>query len=485
MSSTTILQSIADTRRRRIVREGYTLGSSLPATRTVPLLPFGRDPFIICEIKRRSPSKGDIHPGLDPVEQAGRYLRAGVRSVSVLTEESYFGGSLEDLVAVKEAYPELSLLRKDFLLEPEDLKVSLQAGADAVLLIAALLSAEKLKELYTAAVELGLTPLVEIHSPEDAAKASLLRPRPAMTGINSRDLTNFTVDRLLPLERSAMIDWPTRLVFESGVEYGEDIRVARAAGFAGVLIGETAVRHPERLPELVAAASPAGKEAGAARFWGEIARRRRTRGRPLVKVCGLTRVEDAALAAELGADLLGFVFADSPRRAEPEMAGSLGPTKALKVGVVALEGGATRLPPGVAELLASGKLDAIQFHGEESPEGCAGIAFPYYKALRVGNPSDLEGLARYRCPRVLIDARVAGQKGGTGRMVAGELAREAALRGPLWLAGGITPENAADLSERLRPELIDLSSGLESEPGKKDEAKMRRLFQVLEGKEQE
>jgi indole-3-glycerol phosphate synthase / phosphoribosylanthranilate isomerase len=476
MSGPDILTRIAGRRKLRVAREGPALGSAVPVEREAPQVPFGREPFLICEIKRRSPSKGDIDAGLDPVAQAGLYRDAGVRSVSVLTEEDHFGGSLDDLMAVKRAFPDLSVLRKDFLLGEEDLEVSHRAGADAVLLIAALLDRELLKRLHAAALGLGLTPLVEIHSAEDAAKASGFRP--SFTGINSRDLRTFQVDSLLPLERSGLITWPSHLVYESGIGYPEDIRMVREAGFAGVLIGETAVRYPERLKDLVAAA---GSETGSSRFWREVARRRGVRaGRPLVKVCGLTNYADADLADKLGADLLGFVFADSPRRADPRVVAQVGRTKALKVGVVVTEGENPALPEGVAKLLADGALDALQFHGDETPELCAGLAFPYYKAVRVGSREDLETACGYRSPRVLLDARIAGKRGGTGVTVDEALAREAGERGPLWLAGGLNAENAADIVARLRPELIDLSSGLESSPGKKDPEKLKKLFRMLD-----
>ena len=348
-----ILEGIVEKRRRRILREGHSLGVQIPAERRVPLVSFGREPCIICEIKRASPSRGGINPSLDPVHQAGLYSDAGVLSVSVLTEEDHFSGSLLDLMAVKETFPQLSVLRKEFILDEEDLEISFRAGADAVLLIASLLEADTLAQLYTKTYALGMDALVEVHSVEDVAKVRRLRPR--FTGINSRDLRSFRTDLLLPLQLAESIDWDTKLIFESGIGRGEDVRIARNAGFSGVLIGETAVRHPERLGELAAAAG-AGPENSV--FWKHLARRRADHPqRPLVKVCGITGREDALLADSLGADLLGFVFADSPRRADADSVRNLGATWALKVGVVVSESGPDgrrRLPGEVKALLDGG-----------------------------------------------------------------------------------------------------------------------------------
>ncbi|MFW5842978.1 MAG: indole-3-glycerol-phosphate synthase, partial [Spirochaetota bacterium] len=256
-----ILLEIAEERIRRIERRGAAQGCSLPARREAPVAPFLREPRIICEVKRSSPSAGEIARGLDPVAQALRYAAAGVPSVSVLTEEGRFSGSLEDLIRVKAARPDLALLRKDFLLTEEDLDVSFRAGADAVLLIAALLTAEALGRLYRHAGRLGLTALVEVHDQDDVAKVRTLAP--PFVGINSRNLKTFAVDPFGPLALIPGIDWPSQVVFESGISHPEHIRVARDAGFSGVLVGEAVVRRPALLPRLVEAA-PAGNPASAA-----------------------------------------------------------------------------------------------------------------------------------------------------------------------------------------------------------------------------
>ena len=134
------------------------------------------------------------------------------------------------------------MLRKDFLLDERDLEVSHRAGADAVLLLAACLSAAELGRLYRHTLALGMTPLVEVHDGADLAKARAVRP--LLTGINSRDLTTFEVDTTLPARLRPAVDWPTTLLFESGIHCAEDAAFARSAGFDGVLVGEAVVRRP-------------------------------------------------------------------------------------------------------------------------------------------------------------------------------------------------------------------------------------------------
>lgn len=481
------LQEIVAGRRRRLAAEGPALGEAVPERREQPLVPLlapetgpgaeaGRAPLLVCEIKRRSPSRGAIAPGLDAVEQARRYAAAGVRAVSVLTEPDHFGGALADLAAVKAACPRLSVLRKDFLLDERDVEISYRAGADAVLLLAACLSARELGELYRRAAALGMTPLVEMHDAADLEKARAVRPR--LTGINSRDLTTFAVDPTLPARLRPAVDWPTTLLYESGIHRAEDAAFARAAGFDGVLVGEAVVRRPQLVAELrqvLAAAAPTG---GRRPFWERVFAARARRGaRPLVKVCGITNRADAETAVALGADLLGFILAPSPRRAGPELLPQLADLTVTKVGVVVDDVSAA------APLLRAGLLDAVQFHGDEQPDECYELAFPYYKALRVGAPADLAQESGYRCPRVLLDAFTPAVRGGSGRRVdAALLARRAAAEpppAPLWLAGGIGPGNVAAVVGEQRPELIDASSGLEAAPGRKDHHKLRAFFRQL------
>lgn len=470
----TIIEEIIGRRRQRIAAHGHSMGASLPARRGSPIVPFGRAAggggFIACEFKRASPSRGLFAPAADAVDQARRYAERGVQTLSVLTEEEYFAGSLQDLCRIKDAFPNLCIMRKDFIIDEEDIHVSFRAGADAVLLIASMHSAGALRKLYRRAKGLGLEVLLEVHDDEDLVKARDLKPD--VTGFNSRDLKTFRIDHLTPLQLRGRVDWRTRAVYESGITSPEHGALAYSAGFHGMLIGEAAMKNDALIDRIREIGNREWKN-----FWYRLACEK-GRAAPLVKVCGITSEHDAKLSVELGADLLGFILAPSPRRAHGSLLEELADLEVPKVGVVVVERGRTP-DPAVKGLLEDGLLDALQFHGDEQPDSCFSMAFPYYKALRLRDASDVEKISSFSCPRVLVDAYVRGVAGGTGRRIEQHLVDRVRARHPLWLAGGIEPRNVESIIRLCAPELIDASSGLESEPGVKDAARMRDFFRAV------
>ncbi len=201
---------------------------------------------VIAEIKRASPSAGFIREA-DPAELGARYEREGASCLSVLTEPDRFKGSLEDLDAARGRVA-LPVLRKDFTVDEAQI---LEAGthADAVLLIAALFEAGPLARYVSLAVELGLTPLVEVHDEREAELA--LESGARVVGVNNRDLRDFTVD-LATTERLAGRLAGATLVAESGVKTLEDARRLRDAGADAVLIGEAAMRDPALISQISA-----------------------------------------------------------------------------------------------------------------------------------------------------------------------------------------------------------------------------------------
>jgi indole-3-glycerol phosphate synthase len=211
---------------------------------------------VIAEVKRRSPSKGDIAPELDAVSQARAYEAAGADAVSVLTEPTRFGGSLDDLRAVCEAI-ELPVLRKDFLVDKGQIWEAAEAGAAAVLLIVAILSDDRLHELLLEALDCGLDPLVEIHDLDEARRAS--RAGCTLVGINNRDLVTLEVD-LATTEHLAPALGPCMFpVSESGIVTPADACRAALSGARALLVGETLVRTPaEELPGLISSLKDPG-----------------------------------------------------------------------------------------------------------------------------------------------------------------------------------------------------------------------------------
>ncbi len=192
-----------------------------------------------------------------------------------------------------------------------------------------------------------------------------------------------------------------------------------------------------------------------------------------VKICGITNIDDARHALHAGADALGFVFHEqSPRFLELAEAAQL--TAQLPAGVSRVGVFVDPEPALVLAAIARCGLNILQFHGQETPEFCVQFGIMTMKAFRIKDATSLEQLPHYRTDAWLLDSFVPGAAGGTGTQFNWELAREANLLGkPIFLAGGLTAENVADAIERVRPFGVDVSSGVESAPGRKDEAKMR------------
>lgn len=466
-----IRAEIVAMRKKSVLKDGFGQGLEIPVKRVAPLVPFPKKHLLICEIKRSSPSKGTIGAIDDPVRQAGLYIDGGADVISILTEKQYFNGSLKDLINVKTKYPGQAVLRKDFLYSLEDIEISWRAGADAVLLIASVLEQEKIFQMYKRTKELGMEALVEVHDKEDIEKVVVFKPK--LVGINSRDLRTFTIDLTLPLKIKQDITWNPRLIFESGIKYAENAEFALSSGFNGILVGESVVKNPNLVLELKH--TMLKKEAG--NFWERLYGGKTKR--PLIKICGLTRDEDVKKADDLGADILGFILAQSPRQANLSFIRKLPPTKALKAGVVVLKSPGQKLPEPITQLMLDGKLDVIQFHGNEDPGECASIIYPYYKAVRINNSVDIEKIEMFRSPRVLIDAFSHTNYGGTGKQIDRNLICEVMKKHVLWLAGGISPGNIRELILKFNPELIDVSSRLEKSPGIKDHKKMEQFFKEI------
>jgi indole-3-glycerol phosphate synthase len=198
---------------------------------------------VIAEIKRQSPSKGLIREDFDAVLIAEAYQSSGAACISVLTDERFFGGSLEDLIRVREVV-DLPLLRKDFFVDPIQIDEARLAGADAVLLIVAALDDEELAGLHGYAEGLGLDVLVEVHDEQELDRALVIGSQ--LIGINNRNLRTFTVD-LGTTERLAgrLSGSGVVLIAESGISDAKDVRRLTQAGAAGFLVGESLMRQPD------------------------------------------------------------------------------------------------------------------------------------------------------------------------------------------------------------------------------------------------
>jgi indole-3-glycerol phosphate synthase len=194
---------------------------------------------VIAEVKRASPSKGALAAISDPRALATQYQEAGAAVISVLTEQRRFGGSLEDLVAVRSEV-EIPILRKDFMVDEYQFFEARAAGADVVLLIVAALSKHQLKDYYDLATELGMAVLVETHTHQEIEDAMAIEPR--IIGVNARNLKTLEIDlaaftRLIPEIPSTVIR-----VAESGISARSEVEIAQGAGAQAILVGETLVK---------------------------------------------------------------------------------------------------------------------------------------------------------------------------------------------------------------------------------------------------
>ena len=201
----------------------------------------------IAEIKRRSPSKGDLDPGLQPDLVAKDYVAGGAACLSVITDAEFFGGTADDLVSARQAAG-LPVLRKDFTVQLADVADARLMGADAVLLIVAALEDDELRACAALAERLGLAALVEVHDEDELDRA--LAAGSCLVGVNQRDLRTFRVDHERAVALAARIPSEIVAVAESGIRDAADARRLAAAGYDAILVGETLVRAQDRVGRL-------------------------------------------------------------------------------------------------------------------------------------------------------------------------------------------------------------------------------------------
>jgi indole-3-glycerol phosphate synthase/phosphoribosylanthranilate isomerase len=368
---------------------------------------------VVAEVKRRSPSAGDLRPDADPAALAAAFEHAGAAAVSILVDER-FGGSIEDLRAAR-ASTELPLLAKGFFSTTAELEEMRDAGADAVLLLLRDLDDQLALTMMQIARAFGIAPLVEAHDANELQRAVELDADPI--GINARDLATFHIDRAAQLELVAKASADRVVVAESGIASRAQGAAAELAGADAILVGSTLMHAPDPAAKLAELAS-----------------------RPLVKVCGLTRDEDVAVAAEAGADMAGFILAaESPRRAADLLPV---PETMLSVAV------------HVGEFDERG-ADLVQLYEREDGHRARDAVL-----LRDG-----EAVAR------VIDLPWEEQDPT-------HLDRARKTKGRIVLAGRLGPDNVRAAIDAVDPWAVDAASRLEVEPGIKDHDKVRAYVEA-------
>jgi len=441
---------------------------------SIPLLARlkARTPALMAEIKRASPSKGPIVLSANAAQQALTYALSGASVISVLTEPTWFKGSLLDLRLARQAVDALpnrpALLRKDFILDEYQIAEARLHGADTVLLIVAMLPPTRLRALYNYSLSLGMEPLVEVNNAREMEAALALGAR--VIGVNNRNLHDFQVDMGTTSRLADMVkDQEVVLCALSGITSGEDVRRYVEQGVSAVLVGEALMRAKDTrvfIAELLDWADAAKPEAP---LWP-----------PLVKICGIRTTKEALFAAAAGAAMLGLMFVPTSRRCI-----TLERAQAISSAVRRLR--ASTAPPPLPEesvsenthsepwfalhahrlsrqitgapsdptvsavhplivgvfqnqplsfilhCVAVAQLDVVQLHGSEPLEWSRQIPVPVIRVFHVDKDGrGLEGITRPGLHQhVLLDTAVSpgGLSGGGGKAFDWELAKRVVLAG--------------------------------------------------------
>jgi phosphoribosylanthranilate isomerase len=466
-----VVLEIAERRRQDVLAEveATSLGDQLdralatPAPR--PIVERLAQPglHVIAEIKRASPSAGQIAQGNeDIVARARSYAAGGAAAISVLCEPHWFGGSLDDLRAVRAAVS-IPVLAKEFVVEDIQLPMLRAAGADVVLLLAVLHPPKRLARLVERALAIGLEPLVEAHDEKELRAALATDAR--LIGLNNRDLRTLEVDPTRADRLRSLVPDDRLVIAESGVRDASVIARWRALGFDAALVGEALMRSADPVAvvrSFVSAGRAPDDPANIAR-------------RPFVKICGVTDADGVLAAVRAGADAIGLNLApESPRRLGHGEAAELArlirvaapPERRPAVVVVVADPGTDE----VASIVAAVDPDAIQWSAARAP---GPLPRPLWQVIRV--PTQAENgtaaaaaieFARNHltagAARILVDAASADALGGTGRRASVNVVSAVAREVPVVAAGGLDAANVAAALRTIPCVGVDVASGVET-----------------------
>ncbi|HVO51165.1 MAG TPA: hypothetical protein VMV60_09250 [Thermoanaerobaculia bacterium] len=412
----------------------------------------------LCEIKHRSPSAGAMLSDADAriEDVACAYRRGGAGALSVVIEQDHFGGDPAWLPRAKRASG-LPALMKDFVVDERQLDFAAALGADAVLLIVAALADADLARLHAAARARGLAVLVEAHDEAEVRRASTLGAK--IVGVNSRDLSTFAVDLAGMARLGALLPENAVRVAESGIRTRADVEALRTAGYGAFLVGETLLRSSDPARTL---------------------RELRGENATEVKICGVTREEDVDACLSNGVDWIGLIFAKrSPRCLTPERGRLLamrargeGDRPGAVRGVVAVFDESAS-EDEIRAVISVVRPDVIQMPVPPSSPSRKFFSsdLPLWNTVRVGR-DDVGGVGNRAGAALHFDTSVAGAAGGTGKTFDWSLLDGLDRSRPFVLAGGLRPANVAGAVRRVRPDVVDVASGVESSPGAKDPEKV-------------
>ena len=412
---------------------------------------------VLAEVKRASPSKGDIDVNANASRQALQYAYSGASAISVLTEPHWFKGSIFDMRLVRTAIDHVpnrpAVLRKEFIFDMYQIAEARLNGADTVLLIVAMLDDKTLRDLMAYSRGLGMEPLVEINNAEELKRA--IDVDASVIGVNNRNLNTFNVDMNTTSSMASVLHKhqvnlhkPVILAALSGIQTRADVERYEKDGVSAVLVGESLMRSddPGRFIRQLAGTTSAPA--------------------PFVKFCGLTNSDDAVLATRAGAKFLGLIFADKSKRkvdveTASQIARSLGVTdsffrmgdvnvteqvskcaRPLLVGV--FQNQSVRL---INEVAATIPLDLIQLHGDEPSDIVKQLIRPVIRAIGVSESDTITSVEHkinqhaQNTSLILLDTKTHQTSGGSGMPFNWSIASNIAKSHSMILAGGLTVDN--------------------------------------------
>lgn len=414
-----------------------------PTTRSLHATLSQQGARFIMEVKKASPSG---HRSGIAVVDAVRAYAPVADAISVLTDAPYFHGSLDDLRLVRSLF-DGPILAKDFVVDARQVTEARAHGADAVLAIVAALADEEIAAIMAEARRLRMDVLVEVHDEPELQRALALGAK--VVGINNRDLKTLKTDLNVTERLAPLVPHNRVLVSESGVRERADVERLGPKADA-FLVGSSLMGSQDIA------------DAARALVYGR------------VKVCGVTTPEDAVLAAEAGATHVGMIFAERSPRKIGDAARDIAETARAK-GMKAVGVFQDQEAEFVAVTADRLGLDAVQLHGSEKISEFHGTANEIWAACAVGDAGEPE---RGGADRILYDTRANGRSGGTGQVFDWSALAGRPQLPSAFVAGGIGPANARG-AQRVGAYGIDVSSGVEAKPGRKDPEKVRALFASL------
>lgn len=456
----TILDELAASARRRVEEAKKIVPPDIIKARALSLskgdFEFekalkGGDISFICECKKASPSKGIIAEDFPYLQIAKDYEKAGAACISVLTEPTRFLGS-DDYLREIAGNVSIPCIRKDFTVDEYMIYEAKILGAEAVLLICAILSEQQISDYIAVCDSLGISALVEAHDENEISAA--VRAGARIIGINNRNLKDFSVDTGNSRRMRELIPNDIIFVSESGIKDADDIDLLRKAGADAVLIGETLMRAPDKSAKLA-----------------------ELRGGRIVdvkvKMCGLRRSIDIEYANKLLPDYIGYVFAPKSKRyVSPKQAAEF--TANLDKRIVPVGVFVDEPVDNVIRLVKSGTIKIAQLHGNENEDYIAQLHrenITVIKAFIIKGEEDTEQAEKSPADHILFDSGM-----GSGKPFDYALLKN--MKRPYFLAGGLDWESASDAVRILNPYALDVSSGIETD-GFKDFGKMKEFMDSI------